>query len=274
MAPPEANAASPDTPDRLCNTCKKPEDPAAPLKRCGKCKSAWYCTRECQTKNWKTHKKLCAQTAQAAANQSTATPGAEPRARATWQKLSSASGAGDAEDHVEPGQSVALDTVISKPFHKLHDKTWLHGRTERDVYKLLIDTYRLRLDDDYTFSGILQTGSIYSGATDGGVGGFSRFLARVEQKPGLLPEWWSKAKAAECLALGKSSKDWGLQFAVEKHDIVDLYKNPTMPMQLRMFGEQVYGTGPGGQNGGPMMQMQMAVERQDYCQATNIDLRG
>ncbi|KAJ6144464.1 MYND domain protein [Penicillium chermesinum] len=271
MAPPEANAASPDTPDRLCNTCKKPEDPAAPLKRCGKCKSAWYCTRECQTKNWKTHKKLCAQTAQAAANQSTATPGAEPRARATWQKLSSASGAGDAEDHVEPGQSVALDTVISKPFHKLHDKTWLHGRTERDVYKLLIDTYRLRLDDDYTFSGILQTGT--ERRTGAWVVSRASWPA-LNRSPACFRSGGRKAKAAECLALGKSSKDWGLQFAVEKHDIVDLYKNPTMPMQLRMFGEQVYGTGPGGQNGGPMMQMQMAVERQDYCQATNIDLRG
>ena len=27
--------------------------------RCSKCKSSWYCTRECQLKNWKEHKKMC-----------------------------------------------------------------------------------------------------------------------------------------------------------------------------------------------------------------------
>ena len=30
-----------------------------PLKRCGKCKSAVYCSRECQAKDWAHHKKFC-----------------------------------------------------------------------------------------------------------------------------------------------------------------------------------------------------------------------
>lgn len=29
-------------------------------KRCSKCKSEWYCTRECQVKHWKAHKEMCA----------------------------------------------------------------------------------------------------------------------------------------------------------------------------------------------------------------------
>lgn len=33
-----------------------------------------------------------------------------------------------------------------------------------------------------------------------------------------------------------------------------------MPMQLRMFGEQVFGAGPGGQNGTEMRKFQMMAE--------------
>lgn len=33
-----------------------------------------------------------------------------------------------------------------------------------------------------------------------------------------------------------------------------------MPMQLRVFGEQIIGTGPRGQSGAMMMQMQMRAE--------------
>lgn len=28
--------------------------------RCSKCKSEWYCSRECQIKRWKQHKEMCA----------------------------------------------------------------------------------------------------------------------------------------------------------------------------------------------------------------------
>ncbi|CAG2066925.1 unnamed protein product, partial [Timema podura] len=29
------------------------------VKRCSRCKTAWYCGRECQVKNWPKHKKIC-----------------------------------------------------------------------------------------------------------------------------------------------------------------------------------------------------------------------
>ena len=37
-----------------CENCKKDA-----TKRCSKCKSVWYCSRECQVQNWKDHKATC-----------------------------------------------------------------------------------------------------------------------------------------------------------------------------------------------------------------------
>ena len=41
----------------LCSNpnCCKPES----TQRCSKCKYVWYCGRECQVADWKSHKKMC-----------------------------------------------------------------------------------------------------------------------------------------------------------------------------------------------------------------------
>ncbi|EAW06577.1 putative MYND domain protein [Aspergillus clavatus NRRL 1] len=201
--------------------------------------TAAYITCSEKKADWKTHKKVCAANAQANAG----------------------SGTQSAADANATQSTKALEADFPKPFHRLDAKTWLHDRTEKDTYKLLIDTYRLRLDDDYTFTGDVDADSIYGGATDGGRAGFRRFLKRVERNPDLLPRWWTPAKAEECMRYGTDSASWSdLGCAVEKHDVSEHYGNQLMPMQLRMFGEQVLGTGPGGQKGAAMMKMQMAVE--------------
>lgn len=33
--------------------------------RCSKCKTEWYCSRECQLKRWKAHKPICAMASEA-----------------------------------------------------------------------------------------------------------------------------------------------------------------------------------------------------------------
>jgi hypothetical protein len=42
-----------------CSASKRPDN--APLQRCGRCNSVWYCSRECQKEHWKfgKHKELC-----------------------------------------------------------------------------------------------------------------------------------------------------------------------------------------------------------------------
>jgi hypothetical protein len=38
-------------------TCAECGETAA--QRCSRCKSEWYCSRECQLKRWKQHKEMC-----------------------------------------------------------------------------------------------------------------------------------------------------------------------------------------------------------------------
>jgi len=40
--------------DPKCSECGKPA-----TQRCSRCKNSWYCSRECQIKQWKAHKKIC-----------------------------------------------------------------------------------------------------------------------------------------------------------------------------------------------------------------------
>jgi len=48
----------PDQRHKICASCNKYVEAA---KRCGKCKSIWYCSQECQRKHWPKHKANCHQ---------------------------------------------------------------------------------------------------------------------------------------------------------------------------------------------------------------------
>ncbi|KAG4431779.1 hypothetical protein IFR05_012736 [Cadophora sp. M221] len=218
-----------------CATCDKIEsDSGIPLKRCAQCQTTAYCSRGCQRAHWKTHKQVCA-TSNTAPGASTSTS-------------------------LPKGLTIAID----KPFHRLNSKTWMHNRPEEDVYKLLIDTYRFRMEDNFNLEGARNKESIYGGAADGRIG-FVRFLGLAESKTGLLPSWWSTDKGKECIALGLGRDNgWSsLGQKVAKSGLIEHYGNPLMPMQLRLFGEQVYGRGPGGQSGEKIIMMQMEAEDGD-----------
>lgn len=112
------------------------------------------------------------------------------------------------------------------PFTRLDNGTWLHNRPEIDVYRLLIDAYRLRVEDTYVMEGDFMEGSIYAGNTDG-LRGFRNFLRRAATVSGLLPPWWNNEKKAACEQLGMDTSQWSdLRCAVEKHDIIEQYGDP------------------------------------------------
>jgi mitochondrial splicing suppressor protein 51 len=81
-----------------------------------------------------------------------------------------------------------LETAIAKPFTRLDSDQWLHDRPEKDVYRLLIDAYRMRAADNLHLEGVVAPDGIYAGKADS-LQDFRRFLDRVEtaRKGALLP---------------------------------------------------------------------------------------
>ena len=204
-----------------CANCHKTEEElGAPLKRCAKCQTTTYCSRDCQKGHWKTHKKSCASNAAANASGSTTTSSATP--------------------------SNVLEKTADKPFHELDAGTWLHDRPEKDVYKLLIDSYRLSLEDDFNFEGVRDRDTLYGGAADS-LQGFQRFVSLAQMRQTVLPSWWSEDKTRACEEFGMEQGNWhSLRKKVTKADLMKKYGDELMPMQMRMFREQVTGRSPMG----------------------------
>ncbi|KAK4539517.1 hypothetical protein LTR36_010862 [Oleoguttula mirabilis] len=116
---------------------------------------------------------------------------------------------------------------------------WLHNRSEDETYKLLIDSYHLRIEDEYTFRG--DAGGLY--ADEDPVPHFRRFLRKAEKKEGVLPPWWTLEKKTACVRKGNTSNEWScLHAAVEKSDIQEHYHDNTMPTQLRMLADEITGS--------------------------------
>lgn len=169
-------------------------------------------------------------------------------------------------------QKVCISTVIGidKPFHRLHAKTWLHDRPEQDVYTLLIDTYRLRMEDNYNFEGTVDEGSVY-GSAPNGLRGFRHFLDLAESRGGLLPSWWSPEKRAACEGVGMKPGWSSLATKIGKQKVIKHYGAELMPVQIRLFSEQVYGRGTAGQDGAPTIRYLMRAETGEM-HINNIDL--
>ncbi|KAI1277355.1 putative MYND domain protein [Xylaria sp. FL0933] len=224
-----------------CNNCKKA---SSGLKRCAKCSTTLYCSRDCQKADWKTHKKICGKQA---------------------HERSGTGGNSSAGTALSPPKG--LESPITKPFTRLDNNTYLHDRPEEDVYRkydrqicVLIDAYRMRVEDEYVFEGNTAVDSIYGGAKSS-ITGFRKFLRLAASRPGLLPPWWNASKQKACEALGMSSSQWhDLRCAVEKSDVVEHYGDPRFPMQLRMLAETVIGRGFAGNDGTEMRTVMVMME--------------
>ncbi|KAI0424330.1 putative MYND domain protein [Xylaria sp. FL1042] len=224
-----------------CTNCKKA---SSELKRCAKCSTTLYCSRDCQKADWKTHRKICAK-----------------------QSHERSGTGGDSSAGTALSPPKGLERPITKPFTRLDNNTYLHDRPEEDVYRtirdirrVLIDAYRMRIADEYVFEGNAAVDSIYGGAKSG-ISGFRKFLRLAASRPGLLPPWWDASKQTACEELGMDSSQWhDLGCAVEKSDVIEHYGDSRFPMQLRMLAEMVIGRGFAGNDGTGMRKMMTAME--------------
>jgi splicing suppressor protein 51 len=97
-----------------------------------------YCSRDYQRTNWKSHKKTCG-------------------------KYSfETTGFIDSEDYTTPFID-RLEAQTAKPFTTLDNHTYLHNRTDKDVYKLLIDCYCKKQADENKIEIITDPNSVYIG---------------------------------------------------------------------------------------------------------------
>jgi splicing suppressor protein 51 len=139
------------------------------------------------------------------------------------------------------------DSNSGNTFHRLSEGTYLHGMSEQDAYCALIDSYRLRVEDEFIFSNVKKEFSKYSNNPQP-LQGFQRYLDRVEAKARLLPPWWSVEKRRACEVLAQNRSQWScIFFSAKKSDIVEFYKDSMKPMQLRIFAEEVEGWNVSGQ---------------------------
>lgn len=136
---------------------------------------------------------------------------------------------------------------------------------------MLVDIYRMRVEDRYKFEGNVDEGSMYAGGTpESALKVFESFLNNAtrldNERPAtkrILPEWWNQEKLNQCLEVARTDEWSNIGYAVEKHDIQDHYKQNDMPMQMRIFSEQVDGTLVMGQSGMQMLQMKAMMEGGD-----------
>ena len=125
----------------------------------------------------------------------------------------------------------------------------LSDKPEELVFKLLVDSFRTRVEDEMNFRGDVHEDSALGGGNP--AAGFRRYLKKAETRSGVLPEWWSGEKREACVAFGcRKDHWWRLDSAVEKSDIQEQWENGGMPMQLKMLGEEIVGSyvmgrGPG-----------------------------
>lgn len=206
-------------------TCARCQQPLTAPKQCSKCKTTTYCGRECQKAHWKSHKANC---------------------RASVSQQDEASSA---------------RIPHTKPFTAISETTFLHGLPKELTFRVLIDCLRLRQADVYNLDRVKLEGSIYAGRATSEAA-FRAFLAKAQNVAGFLPTWWNNDAAEECVQYGlRDGQDFSLVRKSEKADVQKRWNDDMMPMKLRMLGEQVYGTGPGGSNGTSMLQMQVAQEQ-------------
>lgn len=186
-----------------CTRCKRPQPNLDELTRCNECGTP-YCSSDCLRYDKTKHNKRCGR-------------------------------------RTAPHAIMVLDGTVDEPFTRLDYGTYLYDRSRKDVFRLLIDCYRLRVDDDHNFdSGVVPD-------DDGFRTGFRRFLDAAAQRENILPEWWDEVATMECLAFytGEGEGWYHVTKRVSKRALSDHYGSPLMAMAASFAWPGHLSAGPG-----------------------------
>lgn len=157
---------------RVCANCNASD---VPLLQCARCKSVSYCNKSCQKLGWEVHKQACARLAQ---------------------------GGRQAPVETNSKQPFAAGEQDKKPFTAIDRNVFLHDRTEEKTYQLLIDTLRMRQEDEYVLEGSIMRGTIYD-QEPSSEKAFRTLIRKTKAVPGILPPWWDWQMFELCPQLAK-----------------------------------------------------------------------
>ncbi|KAM0417377.1 hypothetical protein ACHAPT_012611 [Fusarium lateritium] len=232
----------------VCYTCGKPE-PEVKLKLCLRCCLAQYCGQECQRIDWSSHKEPC--------RRKNPIYKAGVRPTPCW-----IDGLRSGDETIIGSQSPpkGLDQPILWPFTRLKNGTFLHDRPEKDVFRILIESYRFRMEEHHFCKGELIQDSLYSGLDDARLG-FRRYVQTANTRNGLLPPWWTPKKLEECEEFGMCGRNrQDLHLALEQFAITCDYMDWRYPWELRILAEDVFGEGVVGRSSYPTRDTLAGVE--------------
>lgn len=230
-----------------CGWCKT-TDQLWTFKYCHRCHAVLYCSEACVTAHWWEHKAACGRPLAISE-----TPSSNP-----WADFASVHPY--STDAIRlltsgnpglPSPSVGLKISVHSPFTRIGQNTWLHDRPEIDVYRLLVDSFRLYLRDKLDFENVVDLDEDgITGGVDCKLKGLREFLKLAAKHPRLLPPWWSFEKKVRCCDLAMEDRQWhSLHHPVRSLSLSDHYGDERLPLQLRLFAEEVVGRGPGGDTG-------------------------
>lgn len=238
----------------ICHHCHQ-GGPDVNLRFCKGCLSVQYCSKACQKDDWPSHREPCRRV-----NPIPPDPNDPYGSAASWihemlTRATRATGSGETGSEETGGEEMGgaygpspprgLDSGIAEPFTRLQNGTYLHDRSETDVYRILIESFRFRMEEQCHHTGTAVEGTVYA-QRDDSLPAFRLYLDAAESRPNLLPPWWTPGKRRECEAFGMAGHPQDLRAALEHMAATFNYGDSRFPSQLRMLAEAVYGNGVGG----------------------------
>jgi hypothetical protein len=223
----------------------------AATKRCTRCKVARYCSKTCQRKDWtERHRASCVETTKTTKTTKT-------------KKTNASTSSGDVDGvintmlgfNVDGGAPGALASSRVDPASFIENMEagksggWYTGVPRERVYRRLVLSFALRVEDELNFCGNLVgalrwgwdgnlplvPGDMHSSVMDE----FRRYLARAKTN-GVLPNDWTAED--EKNTLERAAAQNGIRCSYTKSDIVEKYGYASGEhMVLRSIAEHIIG---------------------------------
>jgi splicing suppressor protein 51 len=134
-----------------------------------------------------------------------------------------------------------LSTPIKKPYHKLKERAWLHDRSDADVMKLLVDTYRFRRLEEFNVLHCteiieLDPESLYY------MQHFRDYINDAARK-NLLPAQFTEAKIEKCIEYAFDTSNWSNlhNLWATEPEYFHHYRGGSLLEQMTLFAWQVEG---------------------------------